>query len=206
MNIITIGREFGSGGRELGKLIAEILGYDYYDKEIISLISEKKQDKTLIQEALSTPIPAPMQSLHHTFNSPLYFAPHNTEFFVNQRKVIEEIAKKGKDFVIIGRNADVILREYKPFNIFVTAQMQDKITRCMNRANETEKLNEKQTRKKINKIDKARKRARYLITERDWGHKNSYHVIVNTTGWNLKDLAPSVAQMIKDYFTSTSNE
>ena len=94
MNIITIGREFGSGGRELGKLIAEILGYDYYDKEIISLMSEMDKDKTLMQNVLSIPIPTPTQSSHHTFSSPLYFSPHHTDFFINQRKVIEEIAKK----------------------------------------------------------------------------------------------------------------
>ncbi len=206
MNVITIGREFGSGGRELGKLIAEILGYDYYDKEIISLMSEIKQEKTLTQELFSTPMITSMQCSYHTFSSPLYFTPHNTEFFTKQRKVIEEIAKRGKNFVIIGRNADVILREYKPFNIFVTAQIEDKIDRCMERMSQHEQLNRKQMRKKINKIDKARERARYLITERNWGHKHSYHVIVNTTGWNLKALAPSIAQMIKDYYNSTNNE
>lgn len=207
MNIITISREFGSGGRELGKRLAEILGYDYYDKEIISIIAERHGlDEKYVEHTLSSSQWSTFTlNFRHTFSSPVYFHEPKTELLIEQKKVIDEIASAGKNFVIVGRNADVLLADKNPFNIFVCADMNAKIKRCRERAEEGEVLSDKELKKNIQRIDKNRKTTRYLITEKDWGIKDSYNLIVNTTNWDIKKLAHSLKGVVESYFDQ-SNE
>lgn len=207
MNIITISREFGSGGRELGKRLAEILGYDYYDKEIISIIAERHGlDEKYVEHTLTSsqwntfPL-----NFRHTFSSPVYFHEPKTELLIEQKKVIDEIADEGKNFVIVGRNADIILADKHPFNIFVCAEMDAKIKRCRERAEDGEKLSDKELKKNIQRIDKNRKTTRYLITEKDWGVKDSYNLIVNTTNWDIKKLAESLKGVVESYFEQSND-
>ena len=113
MKIITISREFGSGGRELGKRLADELGFDYYDKEIIIAIAQGQGlDEGYVEKALE----------HHIWRSvPLAFGRSfagavalqsaQTNLLLEQKRVIERIAEAGKDCVIVGRNADFILRD-----------------------------------------------------------------------------------------------
>lgn len=202
MSIITISREFGSGGRELGKRLADLLGFEYYDKEIISIIAERHGlDEKYVEHTL-TSTSWGNTSLHfrHSFSSPIYFHEPKTELLIEQKKIIDEIAASGKDFVIVGRNADVLLADKKPFNIFVCADMNAKIKRCRERAEEDEKMSDKEMRRHILRIDKNRKLTRYLITEKDWGIKDSYHMIINTTDWDIKDLAKAVKEVAVGFF------
>lgn len=206
MKIITISREFGSGGRELGKKIAENLGFDYYDREILTTIAERHDlDENYVEYALNNHAwqTVPL-TFSHSFVSPIVVGAPQTGLLIEQRKVIEEIAKAGKDCVIVGRNADVLLHSYNPFNIFVCADMDAKVKRCKERAEEGENLTDKELKKKIQRIDKNRARTRYLISDKDWGHRKSYHVIINTTDWDLDVLAKSLADMIKAW--SSENE
>ena len=151
MRIITISREFGSGGRELGKRIADILGFDYYDSEIITAVAKQSGlDPRYVEHELGDhgwqqyPV-----TYHSTIASVAYIQSGRIELLLEQRKVIEQIAQLGKDFVIVGRNADVILEDYDPFNIFVCADMQAKIDRCMERAPADEHITAKEMRRKI---------------------------------------------------------
>ena len=142
MRIITISREFGSGGRELGKRLADHLGFDYYDSEIISKLSDKSgMDKAYIENALNNhgweDIPITFRS---TLGSAGYIQASKVNLLVQQKQVIEEIAALGKDCVIVGRNADVLLGQYEPFSIFVCAGQEAKIRRCVERAPEGEYL------------------------------------------------------------------
>ena len=200
MKIITISREFGSGGRELGKLISDILGYDYYDREIITTIAEKRNmDENYVEYALTHNLwqSVPLTFGHSFSTGVIMHAPH-VELLHEQRMVIEEIAKTGKDCVIVGRNADVLLSDYNPFNIFVCADMSAKIARCRARAVGAEQnFSDKDFKRKIMNIDKNRERARYMIADGAWGNRHSYHLIVNTTDWDLNELAISVADMAK---------
>ncbi len=207
MNIITISREFGSGGRELGKRLAEILGYDYYDKEIISIIAKRHGlDEQYVESTLTSPNWNGFSlNFRHTFTSPVYFHEPKTELLIEQKKVIDEIADMGKNFVIVGRNADVLLSNRNPFNIFVCADMDAKIKRCRERAEDGEKLSDKELKKNILRIDKNRKTTRYLITEKDWGAKESYDLIVNTTNWNIKTLANSLKGVVEDFFNQQND-
>ncbi|MBQ3049045.1 MAG: cytidylate kinase-like family protein [Oscillospiraceae bacterium] len=202
MKIITISREFASGGREIGKRLADILGFDYYDREIITAIAENKGlDERYVENVLEN---------HGWRTFPLTF--HNSMvgvsavssisagLLVEQKKVIEQIAKAGKDFVIVGRNADLVLKEYEPLNIFVCADMQSKIKRCIERSTSEEALTEKEAEKKIKLVDKNRIRTREIISESKWGDRGNYHLTVNTTGWNIKELSQATAEFAKSWF------
>lgn len=208
MRVITISREFGSGGRELGKRIAEILGYDYYDKEIITAIAKKNGlQENYVEYALNNhqwqtfPL-----TFRHSFISPLIVQPPQTALLLEQKKVIEEIAKAGKNCVVIGRNADVLLHEENPFKLFVCADMATKIKRCKDRADEDENLTDKDIKRNIMRIDKNRARTRFMLADGAWGDRTSYHLIVNTTDWKIADLAPQVASLIDTYFNKREQE
>ncbi len=209
MKIITISREFGSGGRELGKHVAEILGYDYYDREIIATIAEKHDlDENYVEHALTNHLwqTIPL-TFGHSFASPIIMHAPHVELLQEQRKIIEEIAKAGKDCVIVGRNADVLLHEYNPFNIFVCADMSSKIARCRARAEGIElNFNDKDFKRKIKNVDKSRERTRAIIADGAWGNRHSYHLIVNTTEWDLNELAISVADMAKRWGAINTKE
>lgn len=201
MKIITVSREFGSGGRELGKRLADILKFDYYDSEIVTTLSKKSGlDKKYIEDTLNDHgwqnIPITFRS---TFNS-AYLQSNKINLLIEQKKVIEEIASLGKDFVIVGRNADVILQKYSPFNIFVCADTSSKLNRCINRAPEGENLTEKQLLRKMKQIDASRRNMLQIISGSEWGNPANYNLTVNTTGWQIKQLADSVACFAKNWF------
>ena len=203
MKIITISREFGSGGRELGKRLASTLGFDYYDREIITAIAENKNlDEQFVESTMDT---APVwQSVHLTFGHSFASIPaaHNwqTNLLLEEKRVLEEIVAKGRDCVIVGRNADVVLASYKPFSIFVCADIDSRVHRCMERAANDEKLTYKQIEKNIRRIDKNRSHMREILTDKKWGERGEYHLIVNTTGWDLKKLTPLVASVANAWF------
>ena len=202
MNIITISREFGSGGRELGRRLAEELGYDYYDGEIIAAIAKNSGlDANYVENALEDfswqSIP---MTVHRTFASPMMMQTPQVGLLMEQKKVIEGIGKKGKNCIVVGRNADLLLKEYEPFNIFVCADMEDKIDRCIERAKEGESTSRKELEKKIRRVDKNRANTREILSSTAWGQRDAYHMIVNTTGWNIKELAPAVAAFAKGWF------
>ena len=77
--------------------------------------------------------------------------------------------------------------------------MSAKIKRCQERAEDGENLSEKEIKRNINRIEKNRARTRFLIADGEWGHRKSYHLIVNTTDWDISKLAQAVAEMIKLY-------
>ncbi len=206
MRIITISREFGSGGRELGKRLADQLGFDYYDSEIISAVAKNSgMNAGYVETALSDhgwqdyPI-----TYRSTFGSAVYLQTSKVNLLLEQKRVIEEIAALGKDFIIVGRNADVILRQYEPFSLFVCADMPSKLKRCQERAPEGENLTEKELIRKIRQIDKARAQTREILSGSTWGQREAYHLTVNTTGWNMKELVTAVAVFAESWFGRTT--
>ncbi len=199
MNIITISREFGSGGRELGKRMADVLGWDYYDREIIETVAkEEGLDADYVQAVLerhewwTVPI-----SFHRSFT--VATAP-NTDLLVKEKEVIERIASSGRNCVIVGRNADVFLRKYDPFRIFVCADQDVKVSRCRERATDPASLTDKEIERQMKRIDRSRAAVRELMAGDRWGCRSCYHMIVNTTDWEIKQLAPVVAEFAKHYF------
>ncbi len=196
MRMITISRQFGSGGRELGKRLADILDFDYYDREIITAISQAKGlDEGYIEKLLdghrwqTVPI-----TFRHSFHAATVMNDPQISLLLEQRKVIEQIAAQGKDCVIVGRNADVILKEYQPLRIFVCADQEAKIKRCIERADNSESLTRKQIVQNMRRIDKNRAKTCEIISDQKWGDPIAYDLTINTTDWEIKTLAPAVAE------------
>ncbi len=202
MKIITISREFGSGGRELGKRLADVLGFDYYDREIITEIAKNQcMNEDFVANALENSFWRTMPlTFHHSFSMYSPMQEIQTSLLVEEKKVIEKIAEAGKDCIIVGRNADVRLAKYHPLRLFVRADMETKIRRCMERAGEGEELTEKEVKKNIKEIDKNRARNTELVTGNKWGDPAYYDLVVNTTDWKIKHLVPAVADFAKHFF------
>ncbi len=203
MNIITISREFGSGGRELGKRLADELGFSYFDTEIVSGIAEKsKLDEGYVDYVLENGV---MNQIPITFSHSFSFLPYLSfgaaDIFAEQRNIIRELAA-GDNCIIVGRNADVFLEKEKPLRIFVYADMQSKIKRCMDRAPEGEKLTAKEMERKIKQVDKARANSHSIIADVAWGDKRGYDICVNTSNTVIKDIIPAVAQFARAWLSS----
>lgn len=202
MNIITISREFGSGGRELGKRLADLLEYDYYDREIIASVAEKiGMDAAYVENTLNNHgWKNQVITFRGTLGGASYVQSSKVALLLEQKKVIEQIAELGRNCIIVGRNADVILREYKPFNIFVCASRDSKVKRCLERASEGEILTEKELLRKMKRIDEVRSQTREIMSGTAFGQRDAYHITVNTTEWEIKELVPAVADFATSWF------
>lgn len=200
MKIITISREFGSGGRELGKRLADELNFRYYDREIIEKIAEDTSlDENYIERTLENGVGAAVYPI--TFSRSFgYIAPVNTHYFeilASQQEVIKKLPEHG-DCVIVGRSADSVLAEYNPFKVFVYSDMKSKFARCRARADRhEEKLTDKQLLRRIKKLDKVRKQTHDMYSSTVWGDKITYNLCVNTSGASIKELAKSLAEYVK---------
>lgn len=196
--IITIGREFGSGGRELGRRLAEELQIEYYDREILAEISKQT---SLAQEYIQNVVERhPHSLLPITIGRSFayvedYAFKQAQAVYRAQSKIIREMAEKS-DCVIIGRCADHILQDKKPFRLFVYADLESRIRRCMDRRAEGENQTEKEMKKQILTVDKNRARYYEFYTGQKWGDKLNYDLCVNTTGTVIKEIVPAIAKML----------
>lgn len=204
--IITIGREFGSGGRELGKRIAEELGIAYYDKEILVEIA-KKTDlaydyvKQIIENKPIVYYPITIGHTLNVYNDNGFYSEslsmnHNS-IYAEQANVIKELASKS-DCVIVGRCADYILKDYKPFRIFVYSDMESKIKRCREKNEAEADLPDKKLKKYIKKIDKQRKKYYEFYTSQEWGSMLNYDICVNTSNKSIKEVVHNIITIFKE--------
>lgn len=102
--------------------------------------------------------------------------------------------------MIVGRNEDIILKSCHLFNIFVYADIQSKLKRCRDRAQEDENLTEKELIRKMRQIDKSRAQTREIISGTAWRQRDVYHLCVNTSDWIIKYLALAVADYAMRWF------
>ena len=197
--IITVGREFGSGGRELGRRLAEELGIQYYDKQILTRIAE---ETSLSPDYVSRVIESkPRMLFPITVGQSFAYA---TDYYVRQMQeiygaqtdIIRELAKKG-DCVIIGRCADYILRDLKPTRLFVYADIESRVRRCAERSREDEALSPRELERKIVSMDKDRAHYYNEFTGQRWGDKLYYDLMINTGGMDIKAAAPQLAGLFK---------
>ena len=202
--IITISREFGSGGRELGKRLAEELGIPCYDAEIIDHIAaENGFDKNYVAHFSEQSLtPFYMSTIGRRFATGLDAHTQQVmQISAAQWKIVENFAKQG-DCVIVGRASDIILEKYDTLDIFVYASTESKIERCQKRAKEGEHWTAGQIKKKMKEIDKGRARYRAAFSDTKWGAKENYDLCVNTTGREIKSLIPALAQYARAFFNS----
>lgn len=197
--IITIGREFGSGGREFGRRLAEELNYEYYDKEIITEISKhtslsEEYVKEVLEKKPHNLYPITIGQSMAIFND--YQTKQIQSIYTAQCEILKYLAEKS-NCVIVGRCADYILKEYNPYRIFVHASMESRINRCLSRKNENEDLYSKKLEKYIKKVDKDRAKYYEFYTYQKWGDKKNYDLCVNTTNVNIKEIVSVIAKIFK---------
>lgn len=175
--IITISREFGSGGRFIGEEVAKKLGVAYYDKDIIGKIAEQSGlSPEYIQENAEL---SPKQGLFAYAFSGRDITGKSVGDMVYevQRKIIMEIAEK-ESCVIIGRNADFILKDRDDvLNVFIHGDMPEKIQRIIDLYN----VEEKEAVKMMADTDKRRMTNYNFYTEQKWGKASNYTLCLNSS-------------------------
>lgn len=175
--IITVSREFGSGGRFIGEEVAKKLGIAYYDKNIISQIAEKSGlAPEYIQESAEL---SPKKGLFAYALAGRDITGKSVEDMVYeaQRKVILELADK-EPCVIIGRNADYILKDRDDIlNIFIHGDMPEKIQRITR----LYKVKEQEAVKMMTDTDKRRMTNYNFYTEQKWGKASNYALCLNSS-------------------------
>lgn len=199
MKIITIDREFGSGGRELGKRLADALGISCYDQEIIEEVAklhglDPAHVERISEADINTVYP---MTIGRRFYNPHISVKDDIKILVSQQEVMKSLAMRG-DCVIVGRCADVILREDSPMNLFVYANQQSRLKRCLERAREGE--NEQMILRQMRRIDRDRAQFRELLADSAWGKPSTYHLCINTSDREIKSLIPAIAEYTKCWF------
>ncbi len=199
--IITIGRELGSGGRTIGKMVAEKLNIPYYDRELI--------DKTAGESGLSTNFVE--SNDQRVTNSFLYNVAMGTSYgygilqganpqtlplgeqvYIAQQKVIEEYANKGS-CVIVGRCADQILAgRYNLLRVFIYSDMEKRKERGVKEYG----MSQTTVARDIKKSDKERSQHYNMFTDQIWGERHNYDLMLNSGKLGFQKCVDIICQMI----------
>ena len=190
--IITIGRQFGSGGREIGRLLSRMMNIGYYDKELMQEAARESGIDTHYFEKADETTPT---GFYHAMLGLSSFNYGNTlcneTIFKLQADVIQNIARK-HSCVIVGRCADYILMENpRCISIFIHASMSDRVARIQKH----EALSEKEAIEKANKTDKRRASYYNFYSDKEWGVASSYNLSVDSSLLGTED----TARMIKEF-------
>ncbi len=200
--IITISRELGSGGRTIGKMIANQLNIPYYDREIIDKAAEKSGLTTKYIE--NTEQKAQNNFLYNLAMGKSYgygilenannqSLPLTEQVYIAQKQIIIECAKKGS-CVIVGRCADAILdNHFDVFKVFIYADMKNRIERCSSQNN----ISKEEAQKQIKHFDKARSRNYNTFTDKEWGNRHNYDLMLNSSTLGYKKCANIICSIVK---------
>ena len=194
--IITISREFGSGGRTIGKKTAEKLGIPCYDAELIQKIAQESGfTEGYIKEAGEC---APSGFLPSAF-ADRFFGPTNEDYLWNiQYKIITELAEKGP-CVIVGRCADYILQDKADcLKVFIHADMKYRAERIVKEYGEREASPEQRLR------DKDRRRAAYhrFYTNMKWGYAQNYHICLDSGMLGIDECVDTIVCLYQTVYNS----
>ncbi len=181
--VITIGRQFGSGGRAIGKLVAEKLGIPFYDKEIIK---EMSKESGLSHEILDDYDEKPTNSFLYSLSLGAYTygnsitgipeMPMSDKIFVIQSDVIKKLAGEGP-CVIVGRCAESILKDnFETLSVFIHSDFDARIKRVA----EYDGIRHDEAAEKIRKTDKKRASYHNYYSELKWGAATSYDLCINS--------------------------
>lgn len=199
--IITIGRQFGSGGRDVGKMVADSLNIPFYDKELVELAAKKSNfNEDAVKEIDERATNSLLYSIvtgsfgMDGLNAPLFYEmPMNDKFFIAQSEVIKELAAK-ESCVIVGRCADYVLSEadnVEVLSTFIYGSLDYRSLRVARDLN----LTIPRARDYIKKTDKQRRTYYDYYTSHEWGKMSNYDLCINTEKIGIEN----AAQMIINY-------
>lgn len=199
--IINVGRQLGSGGRVIAKMLADDFGCGFYDRELLNLAAKESGFREELFEQ-NDEHKGFFRSLFHTLS------PHvsETSFYNNDMsqeglfKLQSDAIRKAADggsCVFVGRCADYVLRDYENvFNIFITADTEYRIRQVMERKG----CDEAKARKIINSGDSERASYYNYYTGKKWGSSESYDLCINTCLLGLERTEKYIAQIIRERF------
>ncbi len=205
--IITISREYGSGGSAIGKLVAEQLGWKYYDKQLIDLAADEsglspkfieKSEQSLSSGWLYNMMLGSNYSSNYATAATPNTLPLVDQIYNAQRTIILKVAKESP-CVIVGRCADYILKTSEEFNnseilnIFVYANPENRIKRAI----EAYKIPEKDAKKTITQVNKRRANHYNTFTEWTWGAYEHYDILLNSSYAGIEGTAKLIVEAAK---------
>ena len=202
--VITIGRQFGSGGREIGEILASHFDIPYYDKELINRVAK---DSGFCQEIIENNDERPTSSFLYNLVMDTYSFGYNSSSFVDmpishkifiaQFDTIKKIADEGP-CVIVGRCADYALTERdNVLNVFICANDECRIKRILSRHDEVK--SEKEARDMMSKKDKQRQSYYNYYASAKWGHASTYDMTVNSSILGIDGTVKLISQFVEDY-------
>ena len=176
--IITIGRQYGSGGREIGRKLALRLGIPFYDRELISRAAKKSGfSEDLFEQLDKRATNSLLYSLTMFGSTGLNGMSLTDQLFLAQANIIREIADSGPA-VLVGRCADHVLREYENrFDFFITGSLDDRLQRIQ--THDDYELSGKSPRAALEKMDKQRSTYYNYYTGKVWGKSDHYDLCIN---------------------------
>ena len=186
--VITISREYGSGGRYIGKLVAEKLGIQLYDKQFVEKLAE---DTGLSEKYIEDN--EQKRTFLEILNNGYYSGLNNSDdLFIKESELIGEVADK-ESCVIVGRCADFILKDKENvLKIFIDSSLQDKI----NRATEYYNLDKNKAQKEIKRINKLRENHYKYYTEREWKDPSNYDICINSDSLGIENAANLICELV----------
>lgn len=199
--VITIGRQFGSGGRELARHLADAFGIAYYDKELLlEAANHAGVDEGFFarsDEKFPTFTGGGI-SFNMGISSMPWYTPSSISdeaIYRDMSDVIREIAERGS-CVIVGRSADYVLRDHNvpTINLFVHATMEDCVKRILKRG---DKLKEQDARALAEKTNKLRANYYNFYTDKRWGMASSYDICLNSSTLSMEGMVEVVAKYIE---------
>lgn len=194
--IITIGREFGSGGREIGELLAKKLGVKCYDKLLLKMAAEESGlNEKLFEINDEQNVNTIMTSLmsHSYFGSTGNFQPMLVQLFLAQFNAIKSLEYKDP-CVIIGRCADDVLKNYPhKLRVFISADREKKVERVMER----HECSSKEAEKMIVKTDKNRARYYNYFASGSWGDAKNYDLCLNSSILGIEGTVEVILEYIR---------
>lgn len=199
--VVAIGRQYGSGGREIGELLSEMMGVKFYDRELIALAAERsgvsRDVYSHIDETATNSLLYALSTGAYTFSSHFTSVsdlPLNDKLYILQTNLIQDIVKQNGACVIVGRCADYILKdEPRCLKVFIRAPLKDRIERIMAK----EGLSAAAAESRIIKTDKKRANYYNFYTNQEWGDINNYDICVNSSLLGKEETASMLFELIK---------
>ncbi len=201
-SIITISREFGTGARLIGREVAALLNYGYYDRALIEMAAEKSG---LSEEFIERTEEKASNSFLFNLATAAYMAsditaeytvPVNDRAFLVQSDVIRDIARSGNG-VIVGRCADYVLKDHpRLLRVFIYANKEDRINRIVNEYGQDAKNAESV----LTKIDKGRANYHKFYTGTNWRSMDNYDLCINTSNTGIQGAVMAIKACAEEKF------